>query len=127
MISDILTFSAGEIHSSEYAPSFTDMEDMNPETAAGGWTPKFCFPRHRVAVIIPYANRLQHLKVFLKVMHPLLQRQLLHYQIFVIEQVKSFGACITAYAPVMIKLFRLLMISINKIITYVLKLLSCTR
>ncbi|ESN93241.1 hypothetical protein HELRODRAFT_89219, partial [Helobdella robusta] len=53
---------------------------------SGTWYPLSCIPRHKVAVIIPFRNRENHLKVILKVLVPMLRRQLLFYTIFVIEQ-----------------------------------------
>lgn len=52
----------------------------------GKWLPVDCKARHRVAIIIPYKNRLNNLKYFLNHMHPFLQKQQLEYQIFIIEQ-----------------------------------------
>ncbi|BES92782.1 Galactosyl_T_2 [Nesidiocoris tenuis] len=52
----------------------------------GQWRPIDCKARDRVAIIIPYRDRTEHLSKFLANMHPFLQRQLLDYGIFVIEQ-----------------------------------------
>ena len=41
----------------------------------------------QVAVIIPYRKRYEQLKIFLRHMHPFLQRQELLYRIIVVEQV----------------------------------------
>ena len=54
--------------------------------STGRWMPTLCRSRHRVAIIIPYKNRLDNLNHFLNHMHPFLQRQELEYQIFVVEQ-----------------------------------------
>lgn len=53
---------------------------------SGRFKPVNCLPRHRLAIIIPYKNRLDQLKYFLNHMHPFLQNQQLEYQIFVVEQ-----------------------------------------
>lgn len=53
----------------------------------GFFRPKLCIPHHKVAIIIPYRDREQHLHILLKHLHGVLQRQLLLYKIFVIEQV----------------------------------------
>ena len=45
--------------------------------------------QHRIAVIVPYRNRQQQLDAFLGHMHPFLQRQMLQYTIYVVEQVAS--------------------------------------
>eukprot|EP00111_Clytia_hemisphaerica_P005217 TCONS_00015043-protein len=52
----------------------------------GKWAPTTCKPKHKVAIIIPYRKRVVQLKSFLKHMHPFLQKQLLDYRIFIIEQ-----------------------------------------
>ena len=63
--------------------------DRAAMTSAGRWYPTWCIPRHRIALLVPYRQRSDHLSVFLNVMHPFLRRQLLDYTIFVIEQVSS--------------------------------------
>ena len=69
-------------------PSVGELELQHTELEVGGsWAPVSCIPRHRVAVIVPFRDREEHLRVFLNVIHPMLQRQLLQYTIFVAEQV----------------------------------------
>lgn len=54
----------------------------------GGWyKPKECTAKDRVAIIIPYRDRPQHLPIFLANMHPFLMKQQIEYGIFLIEQV----------------------------------------
>lgn len=58
-----------------------------PRVIKGGrWKPTGCRARQRVAIIVPYRDRQQHLELFLRHMHPILQRQMLEYRIFVVEQ-----------------------------------------
>lgn len=57
------------------------------ENINGHFRPKYCLPHSKVAIIIPYRNRLDHLKVFLNNMHKFLQKQLIEYTIYVIEEV----------------------------------------
>ncbi|VDI41407.1 beta-1,4-galactosyltransferase 1 [Mytilus galloprovincialis] len=52
----------------------------------GRGKPSTCYPRHRVAIIIPYRNRESHLRTFLYNIHPILNRQELDYGIYVVEQ-----------------------------------------
>ncbi|KAL4710874.1 hypothetical protein ACJJTC_002504 [Scirpophaga incertulas] len=53
----------------------------------GGYhAPKLCRSRHKVAIFIPYRDRYFNLEIFLYHMHPFWQKQLLEYQVFVIEQ-----------------------------------------
>ena len=51
--------------------------------------PEACTARYRVAIIIPYRNREEHLKILLHHLHPVLQRQELHYGIYVINQAEE--------------------------------------
>ena len=57
----------------------------------GHWSPSSCIPRQRVAIIIPFRDRASHLDTFLQVFHPFLQKQMLSYSIFVIEQVNAIA------------------------------------
>ncbi len=52
----------------------------------GRYEPKECRSRHKVAIIVPYRDRRDHLTVFLRYLHPFLQRQQLNYVIIVMEQ-----------------------------------------
>ena len=52
----------------------------------GAFKPKECLARTKLAVIVAFRDRDAHLKVFLHHMHPIFQRQLLEYRIFVVEQ-----------------------------------------
>ena len=54
--------------------------------SGGSWQPDHCQPKYQVAVIVPYRNRADHLKQFLKIIHPFLQSQLLDYKVIVVEQ-----------------------------------------
>ncbi|CAH1272364.1 B4GALT1 [Branchiostoma lanceolatum] len=47
---------------------------------------KKCTSKERVAILIPYRDREEHLKTFLQHMHPFLKRQQVDYSIYVIEQ-----------------------------------------
>lgn len=51
----------------------------------GGFYMPDCVPRERVAVIIPYRDRLKHLQILLYHLHNFLQKQQLQYAIFVVE------------------------------------------
>lgn len=67
----------------------------NNDVQLGGWyRPLECEPTQHVAIIIPYRNRNKHLAVLLRYLHPVLKRQLLFYQIFVVEQVIVQYFCI---------------------------------
>lgn len=67
--------------------SFEETGRDNPEVRLGGrYTPSTCTSRHRVAIVIPYRNREEHLKTLVRNLHPFLQRQQLDYGIYVIDQ-----------------------------------------
>lgn len=66
----------------------------NPQVKPGGkWSPQDCSARFHVALIIPYRYRWNHLKLLLSVLHPMLRRQKMSYQVFVAEQA-SIALCI---------------------------------
>ncbi|KAK6187774.1 hypothetical protein SNE40_005726 [Patella caerulea] len=69
---------------------YVDLDEIlknNSEVLPGGvWRPKNCVARYRVAIIIPYRDRLAHLTVLLSHLLPVLQRQELDFRIFVVEQ-----------------------------------------
>ena len=71
-------------------PSVGELELQHAELDIGGsWEPASCVARHRVAIIVPFRDREEHLQAFLNLIHPMLQRQLLQYTIFVAEQVSN--------------------------------------
>ncbi|XP_028656330.1 beta-1,4-galactosyltransferase 4 [Erpetoichthys calabaricus] len=71
-----------------FRPSLTlhDVETENPEVSNGIYQPKECCPLQSVAILIPHRNREKHLLYLLQNLHPFLQRQQLHYGIYVIHQ-----------------------------------------
>ena len=52
----------------------------------GRYHPPNCQAHYKVAIIIPYRDREEHLQLFIQHMHPFLQRQQIDYGIFVVEQ-----------------------------------------
>ncbi|XP_055623939.1 beta-1,4-N-acetylgalactosaminyltransferase bre-4 [Toxorhynchites rutilus septentrionalis] len=52
----------------------------------GQYTPRECIARDRVAIIVPYRDREQHLPVFLKNIHPFLMKQQVEYGVYIVEQ-----------------------------------------
>lgn len=78
---------SGKVPVLKSAPELAEQERLFPQVLPGGrWFPSHCLARHRVALVVPYRNRLSNLRVFLHHMHPFLQRQLLDYGVYVIEQ-----------------------------------------
>ncbi|XP_077128710.1 beta-1,4-galactosyltransferase 1 [Ranitomeya variabilis] len=67
-----------------------DLEQVrktNPNVMTGGrYKPKDCEALQKVAIIIPFRKREEHLKYWLHYLHPILQRQQLDYGVFVINQ-----------------------------------------
>ena len=55
----------------------------------GFWKPSFCNHVYEVAIIIPFRNRMNQLNIFLQYIHPFLQKHLISYRIFLIEQTFS--------------------------------------
>lgn len=53
----------------------------------GRFKPNDCIAQQKVALIIPFRNRDEHLKFWLYYLHPILQRQQLDYGVYVINQV----------------------------------------
>ncbi|XP_049897814.1 beta-1,4-galactosyltransferase 1 [Epinephelus moara] len=59
----------------------------NPNLQLGGrFKPKDCVAQQKVAIIIPFRKRDEHLKYWLYYLHPILQRQQLDYGVYVINQ-----------------------------------------
>ncbi|XP_050726585.1 uncharacterized protein LOC127004501 [Eriocheir sinensis] len=72
-----------------------DLEDVLQQLSwvspGGSWSPvqdpvEPCLPRHKVAVVLPYRDRLHHLIILLSWLHPILRRQQLEYTVYVAEQ-----------------------------------------
>ncbi|KAL3108928.1 hypothetical protein niasHT_011478 [Heterodera trifolii] len=69
-----------------------DTEREHPEIAKGGeWKPRTCIAQQKVAIMIPYRNRVEHLRGLLANLIPFLQRQQAHFRIFVVEQALPVG------------------------------------
>lgn len=69
--------------------SLEQVKKDNPDVQPGGrFRPKDCTALQKVAIIIPFRKRDEHLKYWLHYLHPILQRQQLDYGIYVINQVQ---------------------------------------
>ncbi|KAG7458925.1 hypothetical protein MATL_G00225690 [Megalops atlanticus] len=63
------------------------VRSQNPNVQSGGrYKPKDCVALQKVALIIPFRHRDEHLKYWLYYLHPILQRQQLDYGVYVINQ-----------------------------------------
>ncbi|XP_076607210.1 beta-1,4-galactosyltransferase 4 [Chaetodon auriga] len=71
-----------------FEPSLTlkDVENDNKGVTEGKYAPTDCTARQSVAILIPHRNREKHLLYLLHHLHPFLQRQQIHYGIYVIQQ-----------------------------------------
>ena len=68
-------------------PSMEEMEKTYSFLEDGGrYKPEHCISRHRVAIIVPFRAREEHLRTFLFHMHSFLPRQQVDYGIFIVEQ-----------------------------------------
>nr|XP_044615698.1 beta-1,4-galactosyltransferase 3-like isoform X3 [Equus asinus] len=64
--------------------------EKNPLVELGGqYQPPDCWTQHHTAVVVPYYGQAQHLRDLLFHLHPFLQRQQLHYAIYVVNQVNN--------------------------------------
>ncbi|KAL0993973.1 hypothetical protein UPYG_G00116290 [Umbra pygmaea] len=66
--------------------TLNEVERENSRVAEGQYQPPDCLARQSVAILIPHRNREKHLRYLLHHLHPFLQRQQLHYGIYVIHQ-----------------------------------------
>uniref|UniRef100_A0A1I7ZD87 Beta-1,4-N-acetylgalactosaminyltransferase n=1 Tax=Steinernema glaseri TaxID=37863 RepID=A0A1I7ZD87_9BILA len=71
-------------------PQLPEIEKLYPDLEDGGHgQPSNCRARHRVAIIIPYRDREEHLRIFLHNIHSILAKQQLDYAIFIVEQIEG--------------------------------------
>lgn len=84
----VKTFLEGAIKLSfEASLTLKDVEMENKAVAKGEYEPPDCTARQSVAILIPHRSREKHLLYLMQHLHPFLQRQQLHYAIYVIQQV----------------------------------------
>jgi len=75
------------------------IERVGREILLGGeWRPASCEANTHLAVIIPCRDRDTHLRIMLRHFIPVLQRQLVHFRIFVVEQVRRGSSVLCATA-----------------------------
>ncbi|XP_019382916.1 PREDICTED: beta-1,4-galactosyltransferase 3 [Gavialis gangeticus] len=68
-------------------PSERTIINKNPFVQPGGrYSPPHCLARYKSAIIIPHKNQEKYLRHLLYYLHPFLQRQQLHYGIYLIQQ-----------------------------------------
>jgi len=84
----VLFFTEGRENITKNALDFKEIERRFSDVIDGGqWAPATCSVPKRIAIIIPYRDRMNHLKILLINLIPKLQRQLVSFKIYVIEQV----------------------------------------
>ncbi|XP_056007183.1 beta-1,4-N-acetylgalactosaminyltransferase bre-4-like isoform X1 [Ostrea edulis] len=70
--------------------SISSYEEMSSKFkwlyTGGHYSPKYCIAIQNVAIIIPFRDREEHLRVLLNNLHPILYRQQIMYTVYVIEQ-----------------------------------------
>ncbi|XP_061610487.1 beta-1,4-galactosyltransferase 5 isoform X2 [Phyllopteryx taeniolatus] len=62
------------------------LQEESTLAPGGHWKPKDCLPRWKVAILVPFRNRHEHLPILLRHLVPVLQKQRLQFGIYVIEQ-----------------------------------------
>lgn len=78
------------------------VREENPELQEGGrWKPSNCRALQKVAIIVPFRHRDEHLRFWLYYLHPILQRQQLDYGIYVINQVKIVAMTVNSLSSVL--------------------------
>uniref|UniRef100_A0A8B9JIL8 Beta-1,4-galactosyltransferase n=1 Tax=Astyanax mexicanus TaxID=7994 RepID=A0A8B9JIL8_ASTMX len=84
----LLVVGAGGVVKLLFESSLTlaQVQEQNGEVIKGQYEPADCTARQSVAILIPHRNREKHLLYLLYHLHPFLQRQQLHYAIYVIHQ-----------------------------------------
>lgn len=82
-------FSVGPLRVEFNIPvSLEQIKKDNPSLQPGGrCRPRDCVALQKVAIIIPFRKRDEHLKFWLYYLHPILQRQQLDYGVYVVNQV----------------------------------------
>lgn len=83
-----LWFSGGRIEVIKFpVPTIQELEKRFSWLKPGGhWYPDFCKTSKKIAIVVPFRCRGEHLLLFLQHMHPFLKKQQLDYRIFIIEQ-----------------------------------------
>ncbi|XP_016107045.1 beta-1,4-galactosyltransferase 5 isoform X2 [Sinocyclocheilus grahami] len=78
-----------KVNMSEFALEEVEkfLKKADPSLSRGGhWKPHDCLPRWKVAILVPFRNRHEHLPILFRHLIPALQRQRLQFGFYVIEQ-----------------------------------------
>ncbi|XP_069710135.1 beta-1,4-galactosyltransferase 6 [Phaenicophaeus curvirostris] len=79
----LIDVNMSEISFDEIQQLFSEDLDIK---SGGHWKPKDCKPRWKVAILIPFRNRHEHLPIFFRHLIPMLQKQRLEFAFYVVEQ-----------------------------------------
>ncbi|NXS16163.1 B4GT6 galactosyltransferase, partial [Mystacornis crossleyi] len=79
----LIDVNMSEISFDEIQQLFSKDLDIKP---GGHWKPNDCKPRWKVAILIPFRNRHEHLPIFFRHLIPMLQKQRLEFAFYVVEQ-----------------------------------------
>ncbi|XP_022900099.2 beta-1,4-galactosyltransferase 1 isoform X1 [Onthophagus taurus] len=66
-----------------------ELKNFQNVDIGGEFRPKKCSSLSKTALIVPYRNRPQQLKIFLNYMHYFMQEQCITYRIFIVDQLDS--------------------------------------
>lgn len=75
-----------QVHQTLFSYSTIEEHHASSLYPGGHHVPSSCRSEQRLAIIICYRNREQHLKMFVDNIHPFLQKQQLDYTIFIVNQ-----------------------------------------
>lgn len=84
----VIIFADGRVEVVKFpVPTIQELELRFSWLKPGGhWSPDFCKAQKKVAIIVPFRCRGEHLLLFMQHMHPFLKRQQIDYRMFVVEQ-----------------------------------------
>ncbi|XP_044766727.1 beta-1,4-galactosyltransferase 6 isoform X2 [Coccinella septempunctata] len=79
---NLLSASTNEIR----VDDISQQKSISAPSSGGEFIPKDCKPLISSAIIIPYRRREEQLRIFLNFIHHFLQKQKIHYKIYVVDQ-----------------------------------------
>nr|CAB3224892.1 beta-1,4-galactosyltransferase 6-like [Phallusia mammillata] len=79
-----------DVNMTEISLKQVESELKHPITFGGSWKPDDCIPKWRVAFLIPFRNRHQHVPILLRHIFPHLFKQHVEFGIFVVNQEGDF-------------------------------------
>jgi len=92
----MMSITEGEVLANFTVPSLAQLKQTVDAGLVGAST---CTSRQTVAIIIPFRNRHSHLRVLLRHLLPILQRQQIEYRVYVVELVSMLAQLISHVSP----------------------------